>query len=80
MRTKAGSKEIDLIVVRPDQKILAVEVKLSSQITDTDVKNLLWLKKKLGPDVIDCIVISTGPQAYRRRDGIAIIPAILLAA
>jgi len=36
------------------------------------------LRREIGDDLLDAAVITTGPQAYRRRDGIAVIPAALL--
>ncbi len=79
-RTQGGEHEVDIIVVRPDGRIIAVEVKLSSSISDTDVKHLLWLRKKLGDELSDAIVINTGPYAYRRNDGIGVVPLALLGA
>jgi predicted AAA+ superfamily ATPase len=78
LRTNSGRHEVDLIIERPDQKILAIEVKLSASIHDDDVKNLHWLQEKIEADLPDMIVINTGPKAYRRKDGIAVIPAALL--
>jgi uncharacterized protein len=77
-RTQGGRKEVDLIVVRPDQKVVAVEVKLSATVNDSDVDNLLWLRDQLGADLIDAVVINTGSTAYRRPDGIGVLPAALL--
>jgi hypothetical protein len=45
---------------------------------DPDTKNLHWLRGQLGNDLLDAVVISTGPRAYRREDGIAVVPAALL--
>ena len=45
-----------------------------------DVKHLLWLREQIGDDLLDAVVIHTGPQAYRRKDGIAVVPAALLGA
>lgn len=73
-----GRREIDLIVERPNQKVLALEVKLSATIEDDDVRHLLWLKEELGDDVLDMIVVNTGPYAYRRKDGVAVVPAALI--
>lgn len=78
LRTRNGDHEIDLILVRPDGRILAIEVKLSTTITDRDVRHLHWLRDKIGSQLIDAIVVSTGPSAYRRPDGIGIIPLALL--
>ena len=45
---------------------------------DRDVRHLRWLKDRLGDDLTDAAVITTGTAAYRRPDGIAVIPAALL--
>jgi hypothetical protein len=38
----------------------------------------LWLREKLGAELLDAVVTHAGPQAYRRKDGIAVVPAALL--
>ena len=78
LRLKGGRREIDLIIERPDQRVVAIEVKLSSAIDQHDVKNLLWLREKIGDDLLDAVVVNTGSKAYRRKDGIAVVPAALL--
>jgi hypothetical protein len=50
----------------------------SATIGDVDVRHLRWLQDRLGPELLDAVVVSTGPYAYRRRDGIAVVPASLL--
>ncbi len=71
---------MDLIVERADQRVVAIEVKLARTLTDEHVRHLRWLRERLGEDLLDAIVISTGPEAYRRRDGIGVVPAALLGA
>ncbi len=78
LRSKNGDREVDLIVVRDDHRVLAIEVKLSASVTDGDVRHLHWLSDQLGPDLLDAVVITTGRDAYRRADGIAVVPAALL--
>ena len=78
LRTASGDHEIDLIVQRDDGRIIAVEVKLTAAPDDDDVRHLHWLKDRLGHDVLDMAVITTGTYAYRRDDGIAVVPAALL--
>ena len=78
LRTHRGDHEIDLIVERDDRKIVAVETKLTATITDDDVKHLLWLRNEIGDDLLDAVVVTTGRHAYRRTDGIAVVPAALL--
>jgi len=80
LRLWDGRHEVDLIVERPDGSVVAVEVKLDGAIDDDDVKHLHWLRDKLGDRLLDAVVVSTGPTAYRRPDGIAVVPAALLGA
>lgn len=79
LRTRNGDHEVDLVVVRDDGKVLAIEVKLAGTVSDDDTAHLRWLAKHLGPDLADAIVINTGPRAYRRTDGIGVVPLGLLA-
>ena len=39
---------------------------------------LLWLRGQLPDQVIDTVVINTGEHAYRRTDGVAVIPLALI--
>lgn len=78
LRTYDGRQEVDLIVESDDQRVLAIEVKLSAEVTDADVKHLLWLGERIGTDLLDAVVVHTGKQAYRRPDGVAVVPAALL--
>lgn len=78
LRTHGGEHEIDLIVERGDGRVVALEVKLSSTVAGRDVRHLRWLSERIGPELLDAAVITTGRHAYRRRDGIAVIPAALL--
>lgn len=78
LRTGEGRHEVDLIVCRPDQHVIALEIKLSVTVSDADVRHLLWLRDRLGDELLDAAVITTGAHAYRRKDGIAVVPAALL--
>jgi len=77
LRTWSGDREIDLIVER-GRKILAIEVQLGQAPDEQDLRHLRWLRNELGDDLADAIVVTTGQAAYRRPDGIAVIPAALL--
>ena len=78
LRTQGDQHEIDLIIERADGAIVALEVKLASSAADRDVRHLRWLRDRIGPRLLDSAVITTGPHAYRRPDGIGVIPAALL--
>ena len=78
LRTSGGEHEVDLIVEREDGRVLAIEVKLARDVGDGDVRHLRWLAERLGDSLVDAIVLTTGEQAYRRPDGVAVVPASLL--
>jgi predicted AAA+ superfamily ATPase len=78
LRTKSTEREIDLIVERADRSLVAIEVKLSASVNDEDVRHLMWLRGQLPDRVVDTVVITTGEHAYRRNDGVAVIPLALL--
>ncbi len=80
LRSGNGDHEIDLIVEGDDRRIVAIEVKLTPTATDDDVKQLRWIERVAGADVADRVVVTTGRHAYRRPDGVAVVPASLLTA
>ncbi len=77
-RTKGGEREIDLIVEVPDLRVLPIEVKLAATVDDGDSRHLRALRTDLGDDVLDLVILTTGTEAYRRKDGVAVIPLALL--
>ncbi len=78
LRTHGGAREVDLIVEGQDDRLLAIEVKLAGAVTDADVTHLQWLRRALGAHRVTGLVVHTGPTAYRRPDGIAVVPLALL--
>jgi hypothetical protein len=53
-------------------------VRLRGTVDNKDVRHLNWLHDQLSDRVIERILISTGPNAYRRSHGVAVIPLALL--
>lgn len=80
LRTRGGEQEVDLIVERRDGRVVALEIKLTATVNDSDVRHLRWLADQIGDNLLDAAVITTGSEAYRRHDGIGVIPAALLTA
>lgn len=78
LRTRNGDHEVDLIVQHPDGRVLGIEVKLADRVEDADTRHLRWLRDRIGNDLIDAVVIYAGEHAYRRRDGVAVVPLALL--
>ncbi len=77
MRTWNDQRAVD-VIVEHEGRVLSVEIKLGAQVTRRDTRHLRWLRDRLGPGVIDAVVVTTGPEAYRDEDGIAVVPAGLL--
>ncbi len=78
LRKHNGDREVDFIVGKANDRVVAIEVKLSQTVSDKDVRHLHWLRGELGDDLLDSVVVTTGREAYRRADGIAVVPAALL--
>ena len=78
LRTKNTDREIDLIVEGSERQVVAIEVKLAATVSDHDVRHLHWLRDQIGPRLADHLIITTGEFAYRRPDGIAVVPLALL--
>lgn len=76
VRTQRGDREVDF-VIQKDQNIIAIEVKMAASISDEDVEHLNWFAEKVGDRVKEKIVLTTGDRAYRRLDGVLVIPAAL---
>jgi uncharacterized protein len=77
LRFNGGEREIDLIAHR-GSRVVAIEVKLSRDPPDRELRHLHWLRDRLGDRLSDAVVVTSGRYAYRRPDGIAVIPAALL--
>ena len=78
LRLQRGEHEVDLIVEGAGGRVLAIEAKLAAAADDRDVAHLQWLAGQIGEDLLDMAIITTGSYAYRRPDGVAVIPLALL--
>lgn len=78
LRRESGDHEVDFVVAGRLRRHLALEVKLAEVPTARDTRHLLWLKERMGEDLTDMVLVTTGRTAYRRPDGIAVVPLALL--
>jgi len=78
LRTRDGDHEVDLIVQRPDGAIAALEIKLTAAPNNSDGRHLNWLSRTIGDELVAKAIVTTGPYAYNRPDGITVVPAALL--
>jgi hypothetical protein len=58
--------------------VIAFEIKLGTTPAADAGKHLHWLSGQIGDELIDAVIVTTGSEAYRRSDGIAVVPAALL--
>lgn len=70
--------ESDLIVRLKDGRWAAIEVKLGNKQIEEAAQNLLSLKAKIDEDKMGqasfLMVITGGQYAYRRNDGVLVVP------
>jgi len=78
LRIDNGRHEVDFVLERDDGRVVAVEAKLSPNVSDRDVRHLRWLGDQIGDRLLDAVVLTTGERAYRRADGVAVVPLALL--
>ncbi|MDR1766002.1 MAG: DUF4143 domain-containing protein [Lachnospiraceae bacterium] len=79
LRTANGDHEVDFILQR-GCRLVAFEVKFAPTVRDEDAKHLHWFRHLVGDRLTDAIILTTGPLAYRRPDGIGVVPLALLGA
>jgi predicted AAA+ superfamily ATPase len=72
-RTSTGNHEVDFIIEK-GRNIVALEVKVSPEISDKDVRHLKWFAETFS----QYRVVLGGEYAYTRKDGVHVIPASLL--
>jgi predicted AAA+ superfamily ATPase len=72
-RRQDDDREVDLIVER-GASVVAIEVKASPEVSDGDVRHLLWLRERLGDRLAAAVIVTTGHVAYPRPDGVLVVP------
>ena len=80
LRDQNNRREVDIIVQREDSSVVAIEVKMSTRVRPADVVSLNWLDAEIGPQLLDKVLVNTGDSAYRRKDGVLVLPLALLGA
>lgn len=78
----SGGNEIDAIVELPDGRWGAFEIKLGMNQVDEAVEKLLKMNEKFQdsrrPPEFLCILVGLSSYAYRREDGIYVVPITAL--
>jgi hypothetical protein len=71
-------REIDLLIERPDGRLIAVETKAGSTVRPADAKWLTWLRDLVGDRFELGIVLYTGSRPHRLADRILALPLSFL--
>jgi hypothetical protein len=77
-REDKGDLEIDAVIERPDGAWAAFEIKLGSHEVDTAAAALRRLADRTSRPAASLAVVTTTRYAYKRDDGVAVIPAATL--
>lgn len=78
-RERDGALEADVIVERRDGSWLGIEIKLGSHAVDEAAATLLALaERRIARPPAALVVITTGEYAYRRPDGVDLVPLAAL--
>ncbi|MCQ2085258.1 MAG: DUF4143 domain-containing protein [archaeon] len=67
--------EFDAVVERPDKSWGAIEIKLGfNQVEEAAAKMIKLAEKFSRPPAFLCVICGTAPVAYRRPDGVYVVP------
>lgn len=77
-RDAKARDEIDAVVEASDGRWVAVEVKLGLSQVDAAASNLLRVVAKVARPPEACVVITPSGVAYRRPDGVLVVPLTVL--
>ncbi len=78
LRTSEGRQEVDLVLEIGNRKLVAIEVKATSNPDPGDAKHLRWLKRELGNSVIASVLLHCGPSTFEMDEGVIAAPIAAL--
>lgn len=70
--------EVDIIIERPDGRIIAIEVKSATTTNQADARGLRFLSERLGDRLQAGILLHTGPMTVRLADDLWAMPVSAL--
>jgi predicted AAA+ superfamily ATPase len=76
-RTADGT-EVDLVLETLDGRVAAIEVKAGSRVTAAATRGLAHLRDRLGDRFVAGVLLTTGSQAQRLGDRLAVAPVAAL--
>ena len=67
-------REVDLLIERPDGRIIAVETKAGATVRPGDARWLVWLRDLIGDRFELGVVLYAGPHPHRLAEGVLALP------
>jgi uncharacterized protein len=74
LRQEGAKREVDLIAESNDGRIVGIEVKSTSAPTRDDARHLIWLRERMGDDMVCGVLFHTGPRSFVLAEGIHALP------
>ncbi|MDE0652733.1 MAG: DUF4143 domain-containing protein [bacterium] len=74
LRDHSGRRKVDVIVELPDRGIVGINIVATSNVRDSDARDLQWLKETIGRPFVAGIVLHTGPSTLRLPGGMVAAP------
>jgi predicted AAA+ superfamily ATPase len=78
LRTDKGRHEVDLLIDLGGRRYVAIEVKSTAAPDRADARHLLWLRDRLGDDLLAGVVLHTGPHSFVLDARILALPISVL--
>ncbi len=73
LRSSSGI-EVDIVIETPDQRVIALEIKIAASVGSSDFKHLAWFRDQLGDRFIKGVVLYTGNRVLPFGDRLEAVP------
>ena len=74
LRESNGRREVDVIAELGGGRIVGIEIKSASRVSQSDARHLLWLRDSMGDRFAAGVVLHTGPDTFELADRITAAP------
>lgn len=78
LRQEAGRREIDVLIELAAHRVIAIEIKASSNPGGSSIRHLAWLRDELGDRFVHGVLLHTGQYIQRLDDRITAAPICTL--
>ncbi len=72
--SSSSGTEVDIVIETPDQRVVALEIKIAASVGSSDFKHLAWFRDQLGDRFIKGAVLYTGARVLPFGDRLGAVP------